>query len=114
LQEKVGLAVQLAREAAGELERTDEPAVAFSIWAEATEVGFLEELADLVRAAEPDLVIVETMENHPGRPRVPGVRDPPRDRPPALGLLPLVPGWSLRPSRDRDRAGTGAPPNGQW
>lgn len=64
-QEKVGLAVQLAREAVRELERADEPAVAFSIWAEVTEFGFLEELADLVRAARPDLIIVETMETIP-------------------------------------------------
>ena len=63
--EKVPLAVQLAREAACDLGRGAECAVAFSLWPEATDPGFVGELADLVRAAEPDLILVETMETIP-------------------------------------------------
>ena len=64
-QEKVHLAVHLAREAARELGRGNECAVAFSLWPELTDDGFVEELADLIRAAEPDLILVETMETIP-------------------------------------------------
>jgi S-methylmethionine-dependent homocysteine/selenocysteine methylase len=64
-QEKVSLAVELAREAAAELDRSDECAVAFSVWPEVADVGFLEELAGLVKAAGPDLILAETMERIP-------------------------------------------------
>jgi S-methylmethionine-dependent homocysteine/selenocysteine methylase len=64
-QEKVGLAVELAREAADDLNRADECAVAFSVWPEVADIDFLGELAELLRAAEPDLILVETMETIP-------------------------------------------------
>jgi S-methylmethionine-dependent homocysteine/selenocysteine methylase len=51
------LAVGLARDAAG-----DERAVAFSVWTEAASPGFVEQLAEAIVAAEPDLVLAETTE----------------------------------------------------
>jgi S-methylmethionine-dependent homocysteine/selenocysteine methylase len=63
--EKARLAVRLAREAAGESGRADECAVAFGFWPEQVEEGFVTELAEVISEAEPDLILVETVETIP-------------------------------------------------
>jgi S-methylmethionine-dependent homocysteine/selenocysteine methylase len=69
--EKARLAVALAREAAEELGRDDECAVAFGLWPEQMEAGFVQELAQVILAARPDLILVETVETIPADLRFP-------------------------------------------
>jgi S-methylmethionine-dependent homocysteine/selenocysteine methylase len=59
-QEAARLGVELAREAARELKRGDECAVAFSLFLEPVDPLLVPELAEAVAAAEPDLILVET------------------------------------------------------
>jgi len=54
-------AVELAREAAAELDRP-ETAIAFSVWPEPLEPAFTTELAEAISQAEPDLILAETTE----------------------------------------------------
>lgn len=56
------LAVELARTAADEVGRGDECAVAFSVWTEPADLAFLEELAEVITVAQPDLILAETTE----------------------------------------------------
>lgn len=55
-------AVELARAAAEEQGRGDECAVAFSIWTEPADRGFIEDLAEAIEVAKPDLILAETTE----------------------------------------------------
>ena len=57
-------AVQLAREAAAELDRP-ETAVAFSVWPEPLEPVFAADLAEAISEAQPDLILAETVETIP-------------------------------------------------
>jgi S-methylmethionine-dependent homocysteine/selenocysteine methylase len=59
------LGVELAREAAQELNRGHECAVAFSLFLEPVDPVLVPELAEAVAAAEPDLILVETAETIP-------------------------------------------------
>ncbi|MGH3136312.1 MAG: homocysteine S-methyltransferase family protein [Gaiellaceae bacterium] len=63
-------AVELARDAAGELGRP-ETAVAFSVWPEPLEPAFTEELAEAIVEARPDLILAETAETIPPDVRFP-------------------------------------------
>jgi S-methylmethionine-dependent homocysteine/selenocysteine methylase len=65
------LAVALAREAAEEAGRADECAVAFGLWPEQMETGFLNQLAEVILQSDPDLVLVETVETIPADLRFP-------------------------------------------
>ncbi|MCY7302364.1 MAG: homocysteine S-methyltransferase family protein [Thermoleophilia bacterium] len=60
--EKSRLAVELAREAIAREARDAPPAVAFSVWTEPAETAFLEDLAEAIVDAEPDLILAETTE----------------------------------------------------
>jgi S-methylmethionine-dependent homocysteine/selenocysteine methylase len=51
------LAVEIARDAAG-----DGPAIAFSLWTEAAELEFVDQLAEEIAIARPDLILAETTE----------------------------------------------------
>jgi 5-methyltetrahydrofolate--homocysteine methyltransferase len=68
--EAAARAVQLAREAAEELGRP-ETAVAFSLWPEPLGSELPDGLADEIVAAEPDLVLAETVERIPSDLRFP-------------------------------------------
>lgn len=57
-------AVELARDAAAELGRS-ETAVAFSIWPEPLEPAFTTELAEAIVEAGPDVILAETVETIP-------------------------------------------------
>lgn len=59
-QQAARLGVELAREAARELNRGDECAVAFSLFLEPVDPVLVPELAEAVAAAQPDLILVET------------------------------------------------------
>ena len=56
------LAIELARTAADEVGRGDECAVAFSVWTEPADLAFVEELAEVIALAQPDLILAETTE----------------------------------------------------
>ena len=64
-QEAAALGVELAREAARELGRGKECAIAFSLFLEYVDPPFVPELAEAVAAAQPDLILVETEETIP-------------------------------------------------
>ena len=63
-------AVELAREAAAELGRS-ETAVAFSVWPEPLEASFTGKLAEAIAKAAPDLILAETVERIPDDLRFP-------------------------------------------
>ena len=71
-QEAARLGVELAREAARELGRAEECAIAFSLFLEPIDPTFVPELAEAVANAEPDLILVETAETIPEDLEFPG------------------------------------------
>ena len=71
-QEAARLGVGLARDAARELGRGEECAIAFSLFLEPVDPSFVPELAEAVARAEPDLILVETAETIPEDLEFPG------------------------------------------